>query len=361
MNMKKINTLFLFVIFVSGCATYKFHHGKAPYDKGYVASRDDYDILEYTLGKDNSVPSNVALAKGRFKRRHHLVEHYYKKMGYIENHFKQAFWDPPIMFLKFISGTFRLPFVAISDYKYEHNPKYKEKVKRIEQEKDAKEEARINKMKGQLNNYIQRDLASEPYQTRLAKDEEIKPQKAASEGQKTLAMEAQPQKEISKEEPAKVENPPLEKVEPKEAEVKEGELKQIEQGPLGAERPSQETDSAVKGREQQQELQLEELSVGKTGMKKAESWPRAVIIARPLKGYAPLTVHFYGSKSYSPGTKIIAYSWDFGDGDTSTKANPVNTYYSGSFEPKQFTVTLAVTDNKGNAAAASTAIKVLNK
>lgn len=158
--MRKMILLVLLVVFLSGCATYKFQRGKEPYNKGYVVSRDDYIIPEYTIGKDNSVP-NLEIAKERFKKRKATVEHYYKKMGYIENNFKRAFWDPPVLFLKFIGGIFRLPSIAISDYKYEHNPQYREKIIKMQQEQDALEEARIQNLKEELNSYIQKDLAKE--------------------------------------------------------------------------------------------------------------------------------------------------------------------------------------------------------
>ena len=158
--MRKALVLIVLLIILSGCATYKFQRGQKPYDKGYVVARDDYTILEYTVGKDNNVP-DLELARKRFKKRRNMVEHYYKKMGYIENHFKMAFWDPCIIFMKAIGGVFRLPSVAISDYKYEHNPKYREKVIRRERERDAKEEARIQKLKDALNIYIQKGLTRE--------------------------------------------------------------------------------------------------------------------------------------------------------------------------------------------------------
>jgi len=158
--MKKILLLVALTVFLSGCATYKLQLGKKPYDKGYIVSRDDFIILEYTIGKDNNVP-DLELARERFKKRRHTVEHYYKKMGYIENRFKMAFWDPCILSLKAVGGIFRLPFVAVSDYKYEHNPKYREKIKKKEQEQDAKEEARIQELKDELNIYIQKQLEGE--------------------------------------------------------------------------------------------------------------------------------------------------------------------------------------------------------
>jgi len=147
---------------VGGCATYEFHRGEEPYDKGYVASRDDYIILEYTIGKDNTVP-DLKLAEARFNRRRRTVEHYYKKIGRIENNFKRTFWAPFEMFLGVLGGVFRIPFIAVSDYKYEYNPEYREKIDRIEEEREARQEARIKKLRDELNIYIQQDLAKENY------------------------------------------------------------------------------------------------------------------------------------------------------------------------------------------------------
>lgn len=155
--MKRCVFLILSVVFLSGCAAYKFHHGEPPYDKGYVVSRDDYTIVEYSVGKDNSVPDRK-LAKERFLRRRSIVEDYYKRMGYIENRFKMLFMDPPVMFLKVVAGVFRFPFVAVSDYRYGHNPKYREKIRKLEEARDAREETRIKKFKERLNSYIQQDL-----------------------------------------------------------------------------------------------------------------------------------------------------------------------------------------------------------
>ncbi len=112
--MKKIMFLAVLAIFLSGCSTYKFQRGNAPYDKGYVVSRDNKTILEYTVGKDNGVP-NLKLARERFKERKDKVEYYYKKMGYIESRLKMTFWDPMVLIVKLVGGIFRLPAIAISD------------------------------------------------------------------------------------------------------------------------------------------------------------------------------------------------------------------------------------------------------
>ncbi|MDD4953423.1 MAG: hypothetical protein PHG40_00765 [Candidatus Omnitrophica bacterium] len=156
----RILSLLVLVIFLGGCATYKFQRAKAPDNKGYVVSRDDYVILEYTAGKDNQAPERK-LAQERFLRRRHMVEHYYKKMGYIENHFKMSIWDPCIMSLKVIGGTFRLPFIAVSDYRYAHNPQYKARIERLQEARDSSEEARIKGLSAQLHGYIESDLAKE--------------------------------------------------------------------------------------------------------------------------------------------------------------------------------------------------------
>ena len=145
---------------MSGCATYKFQRGSPPYDKGYVVSREDYTILEYTIGKDNTVP-DLKLALVRFKKRKGTVEDYYKKMGSIENRFKENVWDYMVMFPKLIGSVFTMPGRVISAYKYENNPKYREKIDKLEAQNLAQEEARIKKLKEELYTYIQQDLSKE--------------------------------------------------------------------------------------------------------------------------------------------------------------------------------------------------------
>ena len=148
-------------MFLTGCASYKFQRSQqAPYDKGYTVLREGYLIPEYTVGKENSFPG-IQLAKERFKQRKNMVEHYYKKMGYVENRFKMVFCDPAVFFLKMVGGIFRLPGVAISDYRYEHNLAYREKIKQRGKERDTKEEARIKELSDELNLYIQGKLGKE--------------------------------------------------------------------------------------------------------------------------------------------------------------------------------------------------------
>lgn len=70
--------------------------------------------------------------------------------------------------------------------------------------------------------------------------------------------------------------------------------------------------------------------------------PQVNFQAEPRRGGVPLTVHFTDTSSDPDGT-LVGFQWVFGDGTTSTAANPTHTYAtSGSFD-----VTLAVTDDRG--------------
>jgi len=73
--------------------------------------------------------------------------------------------------------------------------------------------------------------------------------------------------------------------------------------------------------------------------------------ASPLSGCVPLTVTFVDSSTLG-----CNYSWDFGDGNTSTLYSPVHTYTT----PGTYTVTLIVTipNSACNGASADTAIRV---
>jgi PKD repeat protein len=87
--------------------------------------------------------------------------------------------------------------------------------------------------------------------------------------------------------------------------------------------------------------------------------PVAVITAKPEKGLSPLVVRFSAQKSSSKNGKIVAYHWDFGDGDTSTKINPENTYWSTTFgTARNFIVTLTITDAAGATSSATSIIAV---
>jgi glucose/arabinose dehydrogenase len=87
--------------------------------------------------------------------------------------------------------------------------------------------------------------------------------------------------------------------------------------------------------------------------------PRAPIAAAsgtPTSGQAPLTVQFSSAGSSDPEGGALTYSWAFGDGGTSTAANPSHTYASNG----TFTATLTVRDNQNLTATASVPITVGN-
>lgn len=82
--------------------------------------------------------------------------------------------------------------------------------------------------------------------------------------------------------------------------------------------------------------------------------PVAVVAANPTKGNAPLTVNFSSAGSGDPDGSIAAYAWNFGDGGSSTLANPAHTYVArGSYVAR-----LTVTDNLGATASRSVGITV---
>ena len=60
-------------------------------------------------------------------------------------------------------------------------------------------------------------------------------------------------------------------------------------------------------------------------------------------GDIPLTVNFSSTGSTDPNGSIAGYLWDFGDGSTSTDANPAHTFTT----PGNYVVTVTVTDNQG--------------
>ncbi|GAA0514708.1 glycosyl hydrolase [Paractinoplanes deccanensis] len=84
--------------------------------------------------------------------------------------------------------------------------------------------------------------------------------------------------------------------------------------------------------------------------------PIARVAANPSSGAAPLTVAFSSSGSSDPEGGALTYAWNFGDGGTSTAANPSHTYTAAG----QRTVTLTVTDNAGLTATASMTVTVGN-
>ena len=80
--------------------------------------------------------------------------------------------------------------------------------------------------------------------------------------------------------------------------------------------------------------------------------PVAQASAAPTNGSAPLTVSFSSAGSSDPEGAALTYSWAFGDGGTSTTANPSHTYSSAG----TYSAQLSVSD--GTNAVSSTPITI---
>jgi glucose/arabinose dehydrogenase/fibronectin type 3 domain-containing protein/regulation of enolase protein 1 (concanavalin A-like superfamily) len=72
--------------------------------------------------------------------------------------------------------------------------------------------------------------------------------------------------------------------------------------------------------------------------------PVALAAANPAFGNSPLQVSFSGAASFDPQGQPLSYLWDFGDGTTSTAANPTKTYTLAPGQTQNFTASLTVTD-----------------
>ena len=82
--------------------------------------------------------------------------------------------------------------------------------------------------------------------------------------------------------------------------------------------------------------------------------PTAVASADVTSGTAPLVVNFTGSGSSDSDGTIVGYAWTFGDGATSTTANPSHSYTAAG----TYVATLTVTDNEGATATDSVTLTV---
>jgi len=311
--LKKVLILVFLGFVLSGCATYKFQKPATADSQGYLACYDGKPILEYTVGKEKSLP-DLVLAKERFKRRRGTVEHYYKQMHLIESRLKEFFWDPPAMLVDLLGGVLRWPFVAVADYKYNRNPKYKESVDRLDEQKDELEKSRVNSLKEKLAAYIAEDLKKESLM------------------QNGVVVV-----------PAELKLQPVQEIIPLAPAVVPISVPVVEPVPASVIEPLKEAKPVV---------------IESVVTKTAWEPPIAIITAKPTKGNSPLVVKFSGQKSYSKSGKIVAYDWNFGDGDSSNKKNPENTYWSTTFGLRSFTVTLTVKDDAGSVSSATTTIEV---
>ena len=82
--------------------------------------------------------------------------------------------------------------------------------------------------------------------------------------------------------------------------------------------------------------------------------PVAQASANPTSGTAPLTVQFSAAGSTDPDGTIVAYAWNFGDGNSSAEANPTHTYNDAGV----YQATLTVTDDDGASSSAAVTVTV---
>ena len=82
--------------------------------------------------------------------------------------------------------------------------------------------------------------------------------------------------------------------------------------------------------------------------------PPIAVINGPYSGEEDSPISFSSAGSNDPEGGSIEYRWDFGDGQTSTSANPSHTYE----EAGTYTVTFSVTDNQGVTNIATTSCTV---
>ncbi len=80
--------------------------------------------------------------------------------------------------------------------------------------------------------------------------------------------------------------------------------------------------------------------------------PTVTIAADPTNGNAPLTTNFTATVTDPDDGAVFTYNWDFGDGNTSTEANPTHQYLTASTTP--YNVTLTVSDGTDDGTATTT-------
>jgi glucose/arabinose dehydrogenase/PKD repeat protein len=85
--------------------------------------------------------------------------------------------------------------------------------------------------------------------------------------------------------------------------------------------------------------------------------PTAVASANPTSGPTPLEVSFSSAGSADPEGEPVTYSWTFGDGATSTAANPTHTYTQAG----QYTVRLSVSDGTNTTLSTPISISAGNR
>jgi glucose/arabinose dehydrogenase len=93
-----------------------------------------------------------------------------------------------------------------------------------------------------------------------------------------------------------------------------------------------------------------------TGPIEGNSPPTAVAASDVRSGTAPLAVHFSSAGTNDPDLDPLVLAWSFGDGATSSQANPEHVYAAAG----QYLAFLTVTDGRGGLARDTVSIAVLS-
>jgi len=91
-------------------------------------------------------------------------------------------------------------------------------------------------------------------------------------------------------------------------------------------------------------------TVSTTATTTATNQAPQVMVNGPYTGDTDVAVNFSSVGSVDTDGSIVSYNWDFGDGSTSTQANPNHTYTNAA----TYTVSLSITDNQGLTETATT-------
>lgn len=158
--LKKILIIALFMPLLTGCTVHKFQKAKS-LDGGYAVARFGYVIPEYTVNLDKKAPKDLKLAKQRYLRRKWIVENYYIQMGKIDTYFRRYVWRYPQMISSLAANVFKSPFNITSEYRYDHNQAYRQKIDKADAMQKAKEDARNKMIMEKLYEFIRQDLQKE--------------------------------------------------------------------------------------------------------------------------------------------------------------------------------------------------------
>ena len=158
--LKKLLILAIFMQLLQGSTVHKFQKAKS-LDGGYGVARFGYIIPEYTVDMDKKAPKDLKLAKQRYSRRKWIVENYYIQMGKIDTYFRRYVWRYPTMISSLTANVFKTPFNVASEYKYDHNEAYRQKIDKADALQKAKEDARNKMIMEQLYDFIRQDLQKE--------------------------------------------------------------------------------------------------------------------------------------------------------------------------------------------------------